>query len=263
MSSRLRRIVNTAAGSLGYTIQREHEQPAPPADEYPPDFSAEEREICRFVAPYTMTSSERIVSLVRAVQYLEQYGIGGAIVECGVWRGGSMMAVAKTLLARGSPTRDLFLFDTYSGMPDAAAVDVDVYGRSGAALLEESRKQSPEQKSENDVLAECPLGVVRANLASSGYPTELLHYVEGRVEDTIPRDAPQEIALLRLDTDWYKSTRHELEHLFPRVVRHGVLVIDDYGYWGGARRAVDEYFAGRHEPVFLNRVDFTARIAIR
>lgn len=210
-----------------------------------------------------MTSKERVVSLIRAVQYIERYRIPGAIVECGVWRGGSMMAVAKTLLNIGARDRDLYLFDTFSGMPSPSGADIDTSGWPAAGLLSELRGLSPEQQSESHILAQSSLEVVEANLSSVGYPTKRTHFVEGRVEETIPRLAPQEISLLRLDTDWYESTRHELVHLFPRLSPHGVLIIDDYGHWQGAQKAVDEYFAQNREPVFLSRIDYTARIAIR
>ena len=84
---------------------------------------------------------------------------------------------------------------------------------------------------------------VRELLIGTGYPEEQLHFVRGPVEQTIPDEAPEHLALLRLDTDWYESTRHELEHLFPRLVPGGVLILDDYGHWDGARKAVDEFFA--------------------
>ena len=104
---------------------------------------------------------------------------------------------------------------------------------------------------------------VKKNLTASGYPPERIHYIQGKVEDTIPDTAPTQICMLRLDTDWYESTRHELAHLYPLLSRHGVLVIDDYGHWQGARQAVDEYFAARPEPVYLHRVDYTARLVVR
>jgi hypothetical protein len=101
---------------------------------------------------------------------------------------------------------------------------------------------------------------VAANMRTTGYPEDLVRLVKGKVEDTIPGLAPAEIAVLRLDTDWYESTRHELTHLYPRLAPGGVLIIDDYGYWAGARKAVDEYFAGA---LFLSRIDGTGRIAIK
>jgi len=104
---------------------------------------------------------------------------------------------------------------------------------------------------------------VQANLGRTGYPAERIHYVKGKVEETIPATLPSRIALLRLDTDWYESTRHELQHLYPLLSTHGVLIIDDYGHWQGARQAVDEYFAASAEPVFLHRVDYTARLVVK
>jgi O-methyltransferase len=104
---------------------------------------------------------------------------------------------------------------------------------------------------------------VRELVLSTGYPEERLHFVRGAVEETLPRHAPDRLALLRLDTDWYESTRHELENLYPRLSHGGVLLIDDYGHWEGCRRAVDEYFASHAPPVLLNRVDYTARIAVK
>jgi hypothetical protein len=97
-------------------------------------------------------------------------------------------------------------------------------------------------------------------MASTGYPESHVTYVKGRVEDTLPANAPEQVSVLRLDTDWYESTRHELVHLYPRLSSGGVLIIDDYGYWAGARKAVDEYFSGS---LFLSRIDETGRIAIK
>jgi hypothetical protein len=92
---------------------------------------------------------------------------------------------------------------------------------------------------------------------------ERVHFIEAPVEESLPAHAPEQIALLRLDTDWYASTRHELEHLYPRLVPGGVLIIDDYGHWEGARRAADEYFGKIGEHLLLNRLDYAARIAVK
>src|SRR5690606_24776929 len=102
-----------------------------------------------------------------------------------------------------------------------------------------------------------------SNMVSTGYPMERCHFVEGKVEDTIPATVPDRISLLRLDTDWYESTRHELEHLWPLLQPGGVLIIDDYGHFEGARKAVDEYFLDRSDAPLLNRIDYTGRIAIK
>ena len=100
-------------------------------------------------------------------------------------------------------------------------------------------------------------------MALTGYPEEKIHYVEGKVEETLPGAAPEKIALLRLDTDWYESTRHELDVLYPLLSVGGVLIIDDYGDWQGAQKAVDEYFAKRKGRILLTRVDHSARMGVK
>jgi len=83
---------------------------------------------------------------------------------------------------------------------------------------------------------------VASAMASTGYPAERIHLVKGLIEHTIPEHAPGSIGLLRLDTDWYKSTMHELVQLYPRLTLNGVVIVDDYGHFKGAREATDEYF---------------------
>lgn len=227
----------------------------PPA--LPPDFDAETLAILRAVAPYTLTSPERLFALCTALRYLVAAQVPGAIVECGVWRGGSMMAAALTLLALDAADRPLYLFDTFAGMPPPDQRDVDFRGETAAARLQRS-----ERADSRSVWAYATLEDVRANMARTNYPAAKLHYVEGQVEQTIPAAAPATIALLRLDTDWYASTRHELEHLFPRIAPGGVLIIDDYGHWRGARQAVDEYLHEQGLPLLLSRIDYTARMAV-
>jgi tetratricopeptide (TPR) repeat protein len=208
---------------------------------------------------YSMTSADRMFALYKAVHYLEQAGIGGSFVECGVWRGGSMMLAARTLLEIGNATRDLYLFDTFEGLPEPdEKEDIDVWGNRA---IDGWRPHAKDERSSSWALA--TLDEVRANLARVSYPSERVHYVKGLVEETIPKQAPDKIALLRLDTDWYASTRHELEHLFPRLVPHGVLIIDDYGHLKGARKAVDEYIAQQRLPLMLMRVDYTGRVAVK
>jgi hypothetical protein len=224
----------------------------PPAELEEHDF-----ETVRLVAPYTMTSEERRFALIKAVRYVVRANIPGSIVECGVWRGGSMMTAARTLLRLNDTTRDLYLFDTFEGMPPPSAHDVHPEGDSAAKILEHADKSS-------DVWAYATLDDVKKAMATVGYPSQRVHYVKGKVEDTIPGQAPDSIALLRLDTDWYESTKHELEHLYPRLANKGVLIIDDYGFWQGARKAVDEYLAANGIQMLLNIVDRTGgRIAVK
>jgi O-methyltransferase len=223
---------------------------------FPVDFDETDVELCRRVAPYTMTTPPRLYTLARSVEYVAARPVPGALVECGVWRGGSMMAVALTLLRLGITDRDLYLYDTFAGMTPPTDADVKPSGERAVDLLATESRDS-------DVWAVASLDEVREAVLGVGYPEERIHFVQGPVEETLPANAPDAIALLRLDTDWYASTKHELVHLYPRLARGGVLILDDYGYWQGARRAVDEYL-GEHElPLLLNRIDHTARIALK
>lgn len=220
------------------------------------DFVPADVEIIRRVHPFTMTSPERLAALIQAVRYVTQFDIAGAVVECGVWRGGSMMAAALALMEEDDAERDLYLFDTFAGMPPPADVDVDHQGVAAAVQL--ARTPLGE-----GIWCASGLEEVQANLATTGYPRERLHFVAGNVEDTIPERASSVIALLRLDTDWHASTRHELEHLFPRLAPGGILIIDDYGHWQGARRATDEYFARYPGAIQLHAIDYTGRLGVK
>jgi len=224
----------------------------------PPDFDPIHRDIYEKIKNNTMTSPERIYSLLEAVRYVETNQIPGAIVECGVWKGGSMMAVAEMLSRLGMTTRELYLYDTFEGMSEPDERDKTYSGESASDLLEKDA-----DKEQNLVWAYSTLETVQEGMQSTRYPQEKVHYIKGKVEDTIPSTVPPQIALLRLDTDWYESTRHELIHLFPRLSRTGVLILDDYGHWAGARKAVDEYFAEHKQPLLLNRIDETGRIAVK
>ena len=100
-------------------------------------------------------------------------------------------------------------------------------------------------------------------LYGTGYPKEKIHFIRGRVEETIPGSAPPAISLLRLDTDWYDSTKIELETLYPRLSAHGVLIVDDYGVWDGARKAIDEYLESKNIKMLLQRTDYTGRMGLK
>lgn len=224
---------------------------------FPPDFDAAAIALCNLVRPFTMTTNERVFALRQGVQYVVQHEIAGDIVECGVWKGGSMMAVALTLLELCATDRKLHLFDTFEGMTEPTDADCNIRGESASHLLGASTK------ADSWVWAYSPLEEVRANLFRTGYDPRQINFVKGRVEDTLPACAPERIALLRLDTDWYESTFHELVHLYPRLSVGGVLIIDDYGHWTGARKAVDQYISQHKLKLLLNRIDYTGRICVK
>jgi O-methyltransferase len=223
---------------------------------------AQDRRIADQVRPYTMTGVERVCALIEAVRYCVRRGVPGDFVECGVWRGGSVLAMICTLQDLGVTDRDIHLFDTFEGMTAPTEHDSSPYNPSAPQLLREVEEGDPSWAwlFHLDMPAQ---EVVRETVLSTGYPEERLHLVKGPVEETLPAHAPDRLALMRLDTDWYESTRHELVHLYPRLSEGGVLVVDDYGHWEGSRRAVDEYFAAEAPPVLLSPIDYTGRIAVK
>lgn len=204
-----------------------------------------------------MTRSERLYALYNVVKYVIRREIPGDFVECGVWRGGSVMMMALTLQRLGT-TRKIHCFDTFDGMPPPGELDVAFTGETAASLLARTAKRESEH-----MWGIAAVDLVRRNIESTGYPLDLVGFHKGRVEETIPGDAPTQIAILRLDTCWHDSTKHELVHLYPRLSPGGVLFLDDYGFWRGARKATDEYFAETGAKLLLNRIDDAARIAIK
>jgi hypothetical protein len=251
-----KQVVRSLFNKLGHDIVPLSKHPARAGPEFPPDFDAATIDICRFARSFTMTSNERIFSLCRSVEYIVQHNIPGDIVECGVWKGGSMMAIARTLTNKGV-TRRLYLFDTFEGMSEPTDADKNIRGQLATdALATENRDTSWNW-------AYSPLEEVKEHLRETGYDQSQVVFVKGKVEDTIPAQAPAQISLLRLDTDWYESTYHELVHLYPRLSVGGILIIDDYGHWEGARRAVDQYLAEENLKLLLNRIDYTGRIGVK
>ncbi len=234
--------------------------PAPATDDLPRE-DAEFGPIWAACRPYTMTSFARGLALFRAVRHLVQNDIAGDFVECGVWRGGSSMIAMATLLSLNAADRRIFMFDTYSGMTEPGAFDVDRGGTAAQELLES------EGGKVDGVLCYASLDEVKRNVSTIRYPSELITFVKGDIRQTARSIPPAPIALLRLDTDFYDSTKTELDVFYPRLVEEGILIIDDYGHWQGARRAVDEYFdglrgAGMRAPL-LHIIDYTGRSAVK
>jgi hypothetical protein len=250
------------ARRLSKILSRGEPVPAPPEPAFP-DASPEDRVIVERATPFTMTGPDRLHALVDAVRYCVAAGIPGDFAECGVWRGGSVLAMILTLQSAGIDDRDIHLFDTFEGMTEPTEQDVSAHDRPALETWQEA--QASGTRAWDAVFGESAYGedMVRQTLLETGYPADRLHLVRGPVEETLPDAAPERIALARLDTDWYESTHHEMLHLYPRIESGGVLIIDDYGHWQGARRAVDEYLEEMGVALLLNRVDYAARIALK
>lgn len=259
----MKKLVKQAFRAFGADIRIYRAAPDPM--ESFKDLTQEQQKIMAAVNPYglpqngepkTMVMLEGIAELINAVTQIATRKIPGDIAECGVWRGGSMMVVALTLLSKGDTSRELYLYDTFEGMPPPTDNDKRFDGQTASHLLEKDPKGT-------GIWCYASLDEVRENLFSTGYPKDKIHFVKGKVQDSIPRTLPSSLALLRLDTDWYESTKHELTHLFPILKKGGILILDDYGHWQGQRKAVDEFFPWRGENMILHRMGFSGRIGVR
>jgi O-methyltransferase len=209
-------------------------------------------EISVIAKPFTMTSENALAGMIFASRYIDAARIPGDIVECGVWKGGSL--IASELASTKKIYREYWYFDTFEGMDPPTESD-------NMAAHRAYDLGSKDGDSEGWLAAS--LEEVRANAVQAGCDLDQCHFVKGRVEDTlfsIIQNLPKKIAILRLDTDWYSSTKAALEVLFDRVVANGVVIFDDYGFWQGAKKAVDEFLSERDIAPLLIPLDRTAMI---
>lgn len=252
---RYEQVIDRTARRFGLQVSRVSSA----HDRLPGDATATDAAIISALRPYSMTSAERLWTLLNAVRYVVAEGIPGDIVECGVWRGGSMMAAAGELLRQRDTSRQLWLYDTFAGMTNPTSADVE----AGTGVTAADMLASTSVGDGNNVWCVAGRADVEANMRSTGYPMDHITFVEGDVAQTLRDSAPQSIALLRLDTDWYESTKVGLEILYPKLAVGGVCILDDYGHWEGARKAVDEYFSAHSPRPFMHPIDYSGRVFIK
>ena len=252
LASRLAEAANRVLGRFGLRLIRHESSPV--------EFDREDRKVVESVLSrkLSMASPERLFTTLLACRHVCHQGLEGDFVECGVWRGGNSI-VAGDVFARLAPEKSVYLFDTFSGMTEPTAHDVrsgdgrpaaDDYGPDAGGSAEHRCYASRQE--------------VEANLKAFGIAGDRVRLIEGDVLETLaePQNLPAAISVLRLDTDWYESTKRELEVLWPRLVPGGVLIVDDYGHWGGAKKAVDEFFETVPRPFFAY-TDYTGRVAVK
>jgi O-methyltransferase len=253
--SRYEQVAAALAGRFGLTIGRTSSL----QNRLPVEATSQDRATIEFVRPFTMTSSERVWSLLRAVDYVVGQPVEGDFVECGVWRGGSVMAIARRLRELDVTDRRIWLYDTFEGMTAPTESDVEASsGRTAAQLLE-----ATDVGDGDNVWCVASQEDVENNVFRTGYPPDRFTFVRGDVAQTLTSDVPEQIALLRLDTDWYESTKVGLDVLYPRLAVGGVCILDDYGHWQGARKAVDDYFEAAGMRPFMHPIDFSGRVFIK
>ena len=249
------RAINGVARRFGLQVSRLSSA----ASRLPVEASTQDAARIAALKPYTMTSSERLWSLLNAVRHVVNDDVPGDFVECGVWRGGSVMAMAEELARLRVLDRRIWLYDTFSGMTPPTSRDVEAStGTTAAEMLNATSAVDG-----NNVWCIAGRADVESNVRSTGYPFEQFRFVEGDVCLTLQREVPDSIAILRLDTDWYESTKASLETLYPKLAVGGVCILDDYGHWQGARAAVDEYFALRGHRPYMHMIDYSGRVFIK
>jgi len=207
----------------------------------------------------TQLSYERLVTLYQQVVYLERNQLPGALVECGVWRGGAAAMMALANLAEASERRMLHLFDSFQGMPEPNLA------HDGEQALRWAGRRGDGSLVSTGVNVASPEDVKSLIIDRIGYPASSVVVHQGWFQDTLPVARPQigPIALLRVDGDWYESTLVVLDYLFDLVIPRGVVVFDDYGAFEGCRRATDEFLARRAPHAYLHYIDYTGRYLIK
>ena len=210
----------------------------------PKEITTEEHEILNYARSFSLTSDQAMLALIDAVKYIEKNKIKGDFVECEVWKGGSILIMTKTLQKLGINNRDFYLFDTFEGM--STPIDKDIGKGNEIATKDYKKGRYNDIKISLDYVKKVVLGI--------GYDESRFHFIKGKVEDTLPKKNPKTIALLRLDTDWYESTKQELECLFPLLSKGGILIVDDYTTWTSCKMATDEYFQKTNIQMFLSRI---------
>jgi len=250
----MKRIIKYILRIFGLKINRIRK------DVYPIDIDKNFIEEYKMIEAYTATSIERVYALKSAITYIIKNKIKGDFVECGVWKGGSCMLMAQTLVNEEEKERKIWMYDTFDGMTEPTDDDCEIETNvSGSDLL----KNTPKNTDKFNMWAYAPLKMVKKNMKKTMFPEERIHFIEGKVENTLSKVKPQSIALLRLDTDWYESTKCELEQLYPLLSIGGVLIVDDYGHFSGAKKAVDEYFSKTNVKPLMNRIDYSGRLIIK
>ena len=169
-----------------------------------------------------------------------------------MWRGGNLILCQKYFDLQHIKKK-IYGFDTFEGMVEPKEIDIDYRN------IPASEQYSLFKSGEKSNLARCSLDETNKNIIET-VPKNNIKLIKGRVENTLleEKNLPEKISILRLDTDWYESTKIELELLYPRLVKNGVLIIDDHGEWLGSRKATDEYFKNKKKAMF--RIDRAARL---
>jgi O-methyltransferase len=188
---------------------------------------------------YTMVTNRNLINLYALIETIEANQAPGDIVECGVWNGGSaaMMGLALSK-SQQNIRRSIWLFDSFSGLPKPGNKDGSI-----------------EQEYYFEGLNRGNLGHVEHVFRKLLVSMHNVRIVRGWFDETLPSAHIDQIALLHIDADWYESVKLVLETFYDSVVPGGFIVLDDYGYWEGCKRAIDEFCIERDIDIIIKQAD--------
>ena len=250
MKKFLKNLINKTINRLGYSIINNNQNIV--------ELSEKDKNLINLISNYSMTPKIRIYNLLQALRYLKEKKIPGEYVECGVWKGGNIMLLKKFLETEEVSQRKIYAYDTFEGMTNPDENDFEISNKNFATKLLKRDKNK-----KTNIWGVCSLEDVKKNILKHVIDLNNINFIKGPVENTLneKKNIPEKISLLRLDTDWYQSTKKELEVLYEKVESGGVIIIDDYGHWGGSKKAVDEFFLNKF--VWMHYVDYACRLIVK
>ena len=222
------------------------------------EISDEEKDIVKKIQPYTMCKVANHWAIIQSLKHIKKNNINGDLVECGVFKGGNLILYKKIIEQIGIEKK-IFAYDTFEGMTEPGEHDQDL---KDVKALDTFKKY----KSAKVPWCHSSIDEVKKNISKFDINIDKdFIFIKGKVEETLKetKNLPEKISLLRLDTDFYDSTKIELDVLFPRLQPGGVLIIDDYGHWKGSKKAVDEYFELKKNFYWFHRIDYASRLLIK
>jgi O-methyltransferase len=225
---------------------------------YKLDLTDQETKILNYVFEnrLTMGSKDNLAATILAVRYVCKNKLKGDFVECGVWRGGHGIAAALTFNLYSSKNKVICL-DTFLGMTKPTDNDFSNHDKLKAITQFNSNSRI-----DHNEWCFASYDDVQRNFLQAGVLKDDFELIKGDVAETLPKLSVNPIVFLRLDTDWYESTKMELKYLWPLLIVNGVLVVDDYGHWQGSKKAVDEFFQSS-PTILFHALDYTSRSGIK
>ena len=227
-------------------------------EHYVAEMPINELDLIKKIGDYSMSTPTNHWAIIQSIKYIKNENIDGDIIESGVFKGGNLI-LFKKMIDELSLNKKIYAYDPFEGMPNPGKYDKDLKDVDASSIYD--KKKSEEISWNFSSLEE-----VKKNISKFKIDTNKdFFFIKGKVENTlrINSNLPNKISLLRLDTDFYNSTKIELEILYPKLVKGGVLIIDDYGHWKGSKKAVDEYFKLDTNFHWFHRIDYASRLLIK